>query len=941
MADDRKREPLAYRPTKRAVVRELVSLACLACVLATASIYWHYRLPTPLAPTTPLAPKPRGHASDAWFDALLSHQLDGGAASAYELADGEAYDGPLSSYFSEANAMLTMQHLSEGIGYRVVGTQKHVDAEVWLEDVLRRYEGTHATGGSEYATHVEVFRQQSDGRHRFEILGHPVWKRYYGMSNLIVRVSDGSEESKAHTLLVNAHIDSTIPSPGAVDDAAGVAIMLEALRALTVRGAPRMKHGLVLLFNNGEESLQDASHLYMTQENITRASVRAVVNLEGCGVSGPPLLFQATDPALIEAYSRVPHPFGTVVASDVFSSGIIMSDTDFRQFQEYGHGLPGLDMAVVGSSYLYHTRRDVPSYVERGVLQHFGENTLSLIESLCLDAASPLAQIRRRPFQRLLPVYFSIASSYMIVLSPHLFKNIITSLSVLVNFLLSAMNSTEPRTAFVRMAMISTIGIVGNYVAALVAANAVAFVLRCIAPLSWFGHEFYALALFVPPALTAIVGVQRWIHSLPERTRRPYLEYSSFAGAIIFHTFMALLMNFYLLGSAHVAVLIVLASLVPLIVNDYLVLGLSRISSGLAPDTRLHFSTYPLHLLLPCTIGVEAVVSFLDLLVPLMGRMGTHVPVDHVMGSLVAVLVCIVASVVTPLCHRYGPASMRKTMWVGLGVTCATAALFAAQGLPVFDDRHPRRLLLHHVENVTSGEWHVAHSVLDSASRDRRLDAAIERTLLGDAPNASLSWDHAAQAAPDMDILFPLTHFIDVTRVTLPSTPTRQALSRDTSRWADVRLSCKDLHYDAANHTRHVLLRLEHPYLAWSTLSFDADIVEWDFDEPPPTGMQRHHLKDVSRYGERVFEMRLALRTDEWPPLPVPSDSLRQATVPRGRFQVHVSGLDAHGMYPHHKDVSMDRLSMQTLGALDDMLRRDFPGIDPMLVSIIGGVGVC
>ena len=112
-------------------------------------------------------------------------------------------------------------------------------------------------------------------------------------------------------------------------------------------------------------------------------------------MSGPPLLFQATDPALIEAYSRVPHPFGTVVASDVFSSGIIMSDTDFRQFQEYGHGLPGLDMAVVGSSYLYHTRRDVPSYVERGVLQHFGENTLSLIESLCLDAASPLAQIRR------------------------------------------------------------------------------------------------------------------------------------------------------------------------------------------------------------------------------------------------------------------------------------------------------------------------------------------------------------------------------------------------------------------------------------------------------------------------------------------------------------------------------------------------------------------
>ena len=209
--------------------------------------------------------------------------------------------------------MLTMQYLSEDVGFRVVGTQQHIDAEVWLEEVLRRFEGTHATG-TNYSTQVEVFRQQSDGAHRFDILGFPVWKQYYGMSNLIVRISDGTEESKANSLLVNAHLDSTLPSPGAADDAAGVSIMMEALRVLTLRGAPRVRHGLVLLFNNGEESLQDASHLYMTQEVITRPTVRAVVNLEGCGVSGPTLLFQATDPALIEAFRHVPHPFGTVLA---------------------------------------------------------------------------------------------------------------------------------------------------------------------------------------------------------------------------------------------------------------------------------------------------------------------------------------------------------------------------------------------------------------------------------------------------------------------------------------------------------------------------------------------------------------------------------------------------------------------------------------------------
>ena len=47
---------------------------------------------------------------------------------------------------------------------------------------------------------------------------------------------------------------------------------------------------------------------------------------------------------MIEAYSHVPYPFGTVVASDVFSSGIVLSDTDFRQFEGY-LGVTGLDVS--------------------------------------------------------------------------------------------------------------------------------------------------------------------------------------------------------------------------------------------------------------------------------------------------------------------------------------------------------------------------------------------------------------------------------------------------------------------------------------------------------------------------------------------------------------------------------------------------------------------
>jgi Zn-dependent M28 family amino/carboxypeptidase len=111
-------------------------------------------------------------------------------------------------------------------------------------------------------------------------------------------------------LLLNAHLDSTLPSPGAADDGAGVAILYEILRVLTTPPLPKLHHSIILLFNNGEESLQDASHLYITQHE-TKDSVRAVVNLEACGVSGPELLFQATSESMIQAYSKVPRPYGT------------------------------------------------------------------------------------------------------------------------------------------------------------------------------------------------------------------------------------------------------------------------------------------------------------------------------------------------------------------------------------------------------------------------------------------------------------------------------------------------------------------------------------------------------------------------------------------------------------------------------------------------------
>lgn len=48
--------------------------------------------------------------------------------------------------------------------------------------------------------------------------------------------------------------------------------------------------------------------------------------MEAAGSKGPELLFQATSEEMVEVYQGVPHPYGTVLANDIFASGIMMSE---------------------------------------------------------------------------------------------------------------------------------------------------------------------------------------------------------------------------------------------------------------------------------------------------------------------------------------------------------------------------------------------------------------------------------------------------------------------------------------------------------------------------------------------------------------------------------------------------------------------------------------
>lgn len=940
----------------------ILAIATVYAILGSTTLYFHYKLPAPHGPTA-MTTVP----GISPVDAAAYHPSASNFAMPSSTKKPRFYES-----FSEANAVDIMQHLSVDIGYRIVGTKEHVQAEDWFEEILRRYEGYHNTGTPDNPgrTQVEVWKQIGDGAHRFDFMSNVVWKRYYGMSNLIVRISDGTDESKANSLLLNAHLDSTLPSPGAADDGVGIAILLEALRILTIpKSGTQLHNSIVLLFNNGEESLQDASHLYITQHNDTKDAVKAVVNLEACGTSGPELLFQATSEEMIEAYSKVPHPFGTVLANDIFSTGLILSDTDFRQFVEYGNGLTGLDMALVGNSYLYHTRKDVPKYLQPGATQHFGENILAIIEHLCLKKESEnlLRRIGRGQTRHSLPVYFSIAGKYFVLFSNKAFKSIVMAVSAFINFQLSSIIRAESSIGALNLTILSILSAIVSLVGAALGANAIAFIMTRVLGkgMSWYKHEFHALFLYGPPALASILIVQYLASQMVKPYQRPYLERASLSGLSIFFNLGLLGLNAFGIGSAYLMALASVAFTIGTTLNDFVLIGFGNIEDKLvAPDNRVSHYTYFVLTLVPSIVGTEGIASFLDLFVPLTGRMGEISPADNIIASIVAVLTFLCMPFAIPLAHRFTNDKLRKTIVGLLGVTAIVMAVFASPMWKPFDADHPKRLFVHQIENITSNEWHMNLGSADPAPGMAALAHSLHSHL--GLANTSAELREMNVYNPDFDVLYPVSDFLTPWKFQIASPlhhVTRYAAPAIDSHHFMIKAQNEVI--DLEQKTRRVTLEIQHEGVIWSVIAFDAEILEWNLPSAPPPGRQRHHIKEVSRQGINTWSVDLLLRLDD---VAVQAARARQTTAsklkkvlagggdshghlvkttPDGRADVErdpsrlwidTSGLVADEMFPQHASLSAGRAAMDNFIKMDKFMQTHHPEVDTMMLAVVGAV---
>ncbi|KAH8401891.1 hypothetical protein KR009_008526, partial [Drosophila setifemur] len=221
---------------------------------------------------------------------------------------------------------------------------------------------------------MEMDVQQSSGAY----MHWQMVNMYQGVQNVIVKLSSRNSNSTSY-LLVNSHFDSKPTSPGAGDDGTMVVVMLEVLRQMAT-SETTFAHPIVFLFNGAEENPLEASHGFITQHKWA-PNCKALINLEVAGSGGRDLLFQSgpNHPWLIKCYNEnAEHPFGTTMAEEIFQSGILPSDSDFRIFRDYGK-LPGLDMAQISNGHVYHTEFDNVKNVPIDSLQSSGENALSLV----------------------------------------------------------------------------------------------------------------------------------------------------------------------------------------------------------------------------------------------------------------------------------------------------------------------------------------------------------------------------------------------------------------------------------------------------------------------------------------------------------------------------------------------------------------------------------
>ncbi|KAG0258375.1 hypothetical protein BGZ95_004990 [Linnemannia exigua] len=804
----------------------------------------------------------------------LAFQLHYALPAPVSSADGALVIDPSTGQrqFSEENVRTIVRHLSEDIGYRIVGTEQDQETQLYLlneihalkvqaeSESARRSRTVIPEGHKElYGAFpkFEVWVQKDDGAHQFDFMSKVVMKTYANMTNIIVRLSCGSRCDE-NAILLNAHYDTTLGSPGAVDDALPIGVMVELIRILSQRTALK-RNSLIFLFNGGEESLQDASHSFINNHPL-RQNVKAVINLEGCGTTGPEILFQANSLPMIKAYSQVPYPHATVLANDLFATGVLLSDTDYRIFVQ--ENLTGLDLAVYKNSYLYHTHLDLERNMEQGLPQHLGENTLALAihagDNVDISQLEPTSSV----------VFFDILGQFFVFYSLDTAVQSHIAIGALVAFTI-AVGACRP--TFRSAASVSL-----SLVAALLTPNFTAFFLQSVGrPMLWFSHEWLPIVIFGPLGVASMLAIQWLLHDT--KISNGENELRTLSGITVLYTLLMAAASLARIASSYFLAMYAFCGSISLVFNH------RRITRTHGGVSSVDYLTYFVASGVQTLYGAYLGFSLFDLIVPLTGRIGVTTPVDNVMAIVTGFSVFFVCPPLLAFSHRFGVLVLKKII-IGFLVAQVAVVLVGLVVLSPYDTMHPKRVFIQHLRNTTSGE-----SLLYVAHADpgpfyelyvRELEAMYE---------TKATFRSGLDNPGDWNSIYPFSQFLDsyvldtspyIRRYTSNATLSQSSEPLTSLIHDAPKLIAENVSYDAKSRIRKLSIICTHPNYIWTVTSFDAEVVSWSMNVDIPSKDHFHYvIRNAGGYRGEGWRLDLEYR----------------AAGPNDRLHVELTAMETEG----------------------------------------------
>ncbi len=243
-------------------------------------------------------------------------------------------------------------------------------------------------------------------------------------------------DSRLPAILLMAHYDSVPNSPGAADDIAGVAAVLETVRILSATG-PHARDVMVLFTDGEEAGLLGADAFF--RGDLLRPHVGVVLNLEARGDAGRTVMFQ-TGPqngGLIDIYAQAArHPFANSLTGYVYKR--LPNNTDFTY--AVNQDLPGLNFAFLGDPLAYHTPLATPAHLSQESLQHMGDQVA--------PTARALADAPTLPRKAADVTYFDVSNAILVRYPPWIGWAVLAAAIVLIaGAWVSARRSTGLKTA--------------------------------------------------------------------------------------------------------------------------------------------------------------------------------------------------------------------------------------------------------------------------------------------------------------------------------------------------------------------------------------------------------------------------------------------------------------------------------------------------------------